>query len=300
MTGFARSAAILPAAWIAFTAATPSPLVGQPALLPSAAGEWIRTDSVGVFAGKDLYLLVDGGADLFFEYGFVRALSSEYSLSPEVSVTTELYEMESPTAAYGLFTSFTAGTGIAVSVGQEAVLGEGYCVFWKGSYVGMLTAAAVDSASGQMLLRLAGELERGIRRTGSLPDVCALLREGGVEYRRTVFVRGKLALGNHFSQAWANALPKTDGVVGESGPCRYVILEYADTVAACVALRTAEAEWQRLQMPVARNPGGGWAIPQRDGGVTVLERQGRYLTAVSCAIGEAEALASRLREIFGE
>jgi hypothetical protein len=294
-----RSAAILSAAWILLTAVTASSSPGQPATLPPVAGEWTRTDSVDVYAGKDLFLLVDGGADLFIEYGFVRVLTSEYSRVPDQSVTTELYEMESPAAAYGLFTSFTVGTGAAAPVGQEAVLGEGYCIFWKGSYVGMLTAASVDSGSGQMLLQLVGELETEIRHTGSLPGLCTLLREAGLDSRTMVFVRGKLALGNQLPYAWVTSLPPAEGVLGESGTSRYLILDYADAAAAAAALRTAGAEWERSQVPVTLDSGGKWTIRQRKEEVAVLERQGRYVLAVSGAREKSEAMASRLRRILG-
>jgi hypothetical protein len=294
-----RSAVILPAAWIALTAGTPSQSLGQPAMLPPAAGGWARTDSVGVYVGKNLFLLVDGGADLFFEYGFVRALSSEYSHLPDANVATELYEMRSPSAAYGLFTSFTAGTGTAVPVGQEAVMGEGYCIFWKGPYVGMLTAASVDSASGRMLLHLAGELEKHIHHTGLLPGLCTLLREGGLESRTMVYISGKLALGNHFPHVWAEALPPADGVVGESRGSRYLILEYTDATAAGAALRAAAVEWEKLQLPVVRDSGGKWTLQPRKEGVGMLEQQGRYILAVSGGREQSEALASFLRRILG-
>jgi len=299
MIEIARSAAILPVAWIALTAATPSPSPGQPATLPPTAGEWTRADSVDVYTGKDLFLLVDGGADLFFEYGFVRVLSSEYFRLPDRSATIELYEMESPAAAYGLYTSFTVGTGAAAPVAQEAVLGDGYCIFWKGSYVGMLTAASVDSASGQMLLQLAGELEAEIRHTGPLPGLCTLLREAGIDSRTMVFVRGKLALGNQLPYAWVNSLPPAEGVLGGSGASRYLILEYTDAAAADAALRTAGVEWEKMHMPVTLGSEGKWTIQQREEEVMVLEQQGRYVLAVSGATEKSEALASRLRNTLG-
>jgi hypothetical protein len=298
MIKIVRSAAILPTAWIALTAVTPSPSPGQPATLPPAAGEWTRAESVDVYAGKDLFLLVDGGADLFFEYGFVRVLSSEYSRVPDRSATAELYEMENPAAAFGLFTSFTVGTGTAAPVAQEAVLGEGYCIFWKGSYVGMLTAASVDSASGRMLLQLAGELETEIRLTGPLPDLCTLLREAGIDSRTMVFVRGKLALGNQVPHAWANSLPPAEGVLGKSGASRYLILEYKDAAAADAALRTAGVEWEKMQWPVTLDSGGKRTIQQRREEVAVLEQQGRFVLAVSGAKEKTESLASRLRRIL--
>jgi Family of unknown function (DUF6599) len=268
-------------------------------MLPRAVGGWTRADSVGVYEGNDLFLLIDGGADLFFEYGFLQALTSEYYHLPDANASTELYEMNSPSAAYGLFTSFTAGTGTAVPVGQGAVLGEGYCIFWKGVYVTMITAASADSASGQMLLQLAGGLEKGIRHTGKLPGVCALLREGGLESRTMVFVRGKLALGNHLPLAWAYPFPPTDGVVGTSGPSRYLILEYTDSAAADAALRVAAVEWNKLQLPVTRDSGGKWTVQPRNEEVAVLETRERYILAVSGGRHQSEALASRLSKILG-
>ena len=196
---------------LALTAVAPAPSPGQTAMLPPTAEGWARAESVGVYAGKDLYLLIDGGADLFFEYGFVRALSSDYTHPPDASVTTELYEMNSAEAAFGLFTSFTVGTGTAVLVGQEAVLGDGYCIFWKGAYVGMLAMASFDSGIGAELLQLAGGLEREIQHTGAMPGLCTLLRKGGLESRRMVFVRGKLSVGDQLMHAWASSfLPRTE------------------------------------------------------------------------------------------
>jgi hypothetical protein len=267
-------------------------------MLPATAGGWTRADSVDVYVGKDLFLLIDGGADLFFEYGFVRVLSSEYSRGPDRSATTELYEMEDPQAAYGLFTSFTVGTGTAVRAGQEGVLGEGYCIFWKGSYVAMLTDASVDSASGATLLQLAGHLDPEIRQTGSLPSLCTLLREAGLDPRTMVYVRGRLALGNQLPYTWATSLPPADGVVGESGGSPYLILEYTNDAAAEAALRAAQAEWEKLQLPTRLDSEGRWRIQQRNEEIAILEHRGRCVLAVCGGKETSEALASRLRRIL--
>lgn len=269
-------------------------------MLPATAGEWTRADSVVVFAGTELFDLVDGAADLFFEYGFVLALTSDYVRLPDASAATELYEMGGPAAAYGLFTSFTMGTGTSVSVAQEAVLGEGYCIFWKGSYVGMLTTASADSASGQLLFQLAKELEKEIRQTGSLPGLCKLLREGGLDPRMMVYVRGKLARGNHFPHGWAQPFPPTVGVVGKSGASQYLILEYTDSAAAGAALHGAAVKWEDLQLPVARASGGKWTIQQRDEAEAMVEQQGRYVLAVTGPRGQSEALATLLRGVLVE
>ena len=113
-----------------------------------------------------------------------------------------------------------------------------------------------------------------------------------------VYVRGKLALGNRLPHAWAEPLPRTDGVVGESRGSRYLILEYADAGAAEAALRAAAVEWEKLQLPVAGDSGGTWTIQPPNEGVVVLERRGQYILAVSGEREQSEALASILRSIL--
>lgn len=293
-----RLAVVITATCLALAALTAPASQSQPLKLPSAAGAWSRADSVGVYTGKELFRLVDGGADLFFEYGFVRALASEYTRSPGASATTELYEMKSAAAAYGLFTSFTVGTGVVVSVGQEAVLGDGYCIFWKGTCVGMLTAASPDSSSGPALVELAKALSEEIRHTGEIPELCRRLRAAGFDSRHMVFVRGRLAAGNQLPGAWVAALPPTEGVVGTSGAARFAILEYADAAAAGATLGGAAAEWKRSGLAADSDAAGRWTIREHDGAVSAVERHGRYLVAVSGKSKPPDELASRLRRIL--
>jgi hypothetical protein len=297
MIGITRSAALLLLMATALTASIPSPSQCQSPMLPHTAGGWIRTDTVSSYAGKDLFRLVDGGADLFFEYGFVQAAASEYSLST-ASASAELYEMKNPAAAYGLFTSFSRGTGTAVTVGQEAVTGEGYCIFWKGLYVGMVTASSADSASTRLLCKLAAELAGKIPQEGPLPPLCTLLREQGIEPRTMVFVRGKLALGNQLPHRWAAPFPPADGVVGSSGSSSYMILEYGSAALADGALRTAALEWQKQQLRTALDVTGKWTIQEDIERIVSLERQGRHILAVSGRKEETEALGLRLRGLL--
>jgi hypothetical protein len=162
----------------------------------------------------------------------------------------------------------------------------------------MLTAASAYSGAQRMLVELAGELAKNIRHAGSLPPLCTLLRRSGMEARTMVYVRGKLARANHLPNAWAAFLPPAEGVVGKSGASSYMILEYADAAHADTALRAAALEWQRLQLPAARDSGGKWTIQERDGGVAKLERQGRYILAVAGGREESEILSSRLTRIL--
>ena len=59
----------------------PAPGRQDPAsCLPSAeeAGEWASEGSPAEYAGEDLYLYIDGGAEIYREYGFETVLVQDY------------------------------------------------------------------------------------------------------------------------------------------------------------------------------------------------------------------------------
>ena len=54
------------------------------------------------FQGKGLYGYIDGGAEVYREYGFVRLTATDIECAEE-KLSVELYEMKNPLAAFGIF-----------------------------------------------------------------------------------------------------------------------------------------------------------------------------------------------------
>lgn len=54
------------------------------------------------FQGKGLYGYIDGGAEVYYEYGFVRLTVTNIDCAEE-KLSIELYEMKNPLAAFGIF-----------------------------------------------------------------------------------------------------------------------------------------------------------------------------------------------------
>lgn len=54
------------------------------------------------FQGKGLYGYIDGGAEVYREYGFVRLTVTDIDCA-EGKLSVELYEMKNPLAAFGIF-----------------------------------------------------------------------------------------------------------------------------------------------------------------------------------------------------
>lgn len=63
---------------------------------------WEREGKPSVFIKADLFNHIDGGADLFLEFGFERVLVQHYTRGP-AEIAIEIYEMTGPEAALGIY-----------------------------------------------------------------------------------------------------------------------------------------------------------------------------------------------------
>jgi hypothetical protein len=78
-----------------------------PSLLPGDI-PGARIDRAAGYNGKALYGYIDGGAELYFEYGFQRA-SVQDIVKDSLRVHLELFEMNSPDGAAGIYSVTNSG-----------------------------------------------------------------------------------------------------------------------------------------------------------------------------------------------
>src|SRR5512143_1516884 len=65
-------------------------------------GGYIATEESENYAGGSLYTYMDGGADLYLEYGFSGLSVRRYARGKD-RYLVELYEMKAPEAAFGVY-----------------------------------------------------------------------------------------------------------------------------------------------------------------------------------------------------
>lgn len=63
---------------------------------------WTKAGAASEFRGGDLFNYIDGGAEIFLEFGFNRLLVQDYKKA-DSQVVLELFEMDSPEAALGIY-----------------------------------------------------------------------------------------------------------------------------------------------------------------------------------------------------
>ena len=78
--------------------APPQPAIPEPGFAPG----WVKAGPLRTFTGQDLFNQIDGGAELFLEFGFARLRLQAYARG-KAELTLDAYEMESAASALGIY-----------------------------------------------------------------------------------------------------------------------------------------------------------------------------------------------------
>ena len=207
-------------------------------LLPESGSiqRWSMPDTARIYRGTDLYRFIDGGADLFFEYGFGQALAADYQNTRGESINLEIYEMSDAGAAYGIYSVRSGEEAAPIDIGQGGSVHSYYIMFWKDRYFVSVAGSDSTAECRRGLEAIARAVDRKALTRGKKPDVLALLSPEKLLERR--YVRGYLGLSTiHLFEA-DGMFPMHEGVVGTYRDHSIIIMRYANATEAHRRLET--------------------------------------------------------------
>ncbi len=139
-------------------AAEPMTFEGPGEKLPQQAGGLAIASSPRYFGPDNLYDLIDGGAEIYLEFGLVRMVTADYASPdrPGITVTVEVYDMGSPEGAFGRAARFlegrkdpsTAGQGLPAAWAGHGIFGTGDLVVWRDRFLLHLTLLDESTTTG--------------------------------------------------------------------------------------------------------------------------------------------------------
>ena len=149
------------------------------------------------FAGKALYGHIDGGADLYHEYGFERLSVQELWLN-DVAYFTEVYRMNDPGGAFGIFSVSHGECSPGDSLPVSSCVSP-YAIQWAQSRYFVRVASESGSPGARAGgLRLARKLSTKIRGDSwTIPPVPAA---AGATEQTLLLARGILGMQNGFDR----------------------------------------------------------------------------------------------------
>ena len=151
-----------------------------------------------VFEGDYLFDLINGGADVYFEYGFNQVVTQSYSgMDGKSSIKVEIYQMTDTDAAYGILSLSTSGKHLTDHKGAFSVNGSAYKMISKGQYFIMITYVNIsDDLKEDMIARISTDIESKIKELANYPSVVTSMSEPCPNVLRSLYFKGDIALRN--------------------------------------------------------------------------------------------------------
>ena len=249
-----------------------------------AGGEgagWKLSEAPKNYRGDKLFVMINGGADIYHEYGFTQVLSAEYADVRGKSLTLEIYEMESPAAAYGIYTFTIGDGGKTLAIGQEALLEDYYLRFWKGNL--LVTVIGQDSEEGtvQGVVSLAKAVDSRIARRGERPGLARMLLSEPLAFSRPKYVRGSLGVMTSYFFSTENIFRVREGMIGAVNDCQTFVFRYADEGVSAGVYDHATTSLGVNPKYISPVPQGKrYSLIGRDNELVVIHQTGRYIVIV--------------------
>jgi hypothetical protein len=192
---------------------------------------------------------MNGAGEIYLSYDFEELLVREYTNPSGPPIVVEVYRMDTPEDAYGVFTHDTEGE--AVDIGEDAVYSGGYLMFRKGNIFVRILAERETPEARAAIMRIAEHITLAITGRGRVPALVTCLPADGLREREIRYFHRPLSLNIHYFIADANILDldeKTDAVLArydiESQKPRLLVVAYPSPGDA----RRAYAQFVRLYL----------------------------------------------------
>jgi len=269
---------------------SPGALAATRSFFPPSVSGWRASGVPRTFDRKSVYDELDGGAEVYLEYGLASLKVQRYSMPGEPDITLDLFEMDAPAGAYGAFTFEREDE--EAGVGQGSEYGGGLLRFWQGRYFGFVQAERETPAAREAVLALGKALAAAVGPPGKGPDLSRALPNGDQRPRSLRYVRSPLLLQIVEPQTQGNPLglqARCEVVTARYGPKgspeRVLVARLADPPAAQKAL----AAFMAARFPPGATPA---EAVKSDKGFSAATALGSFVIVV---IDAPESLASLKR-----
>jgi hypothetical protein len=138
---------------------------------------WKCTGDAKTYDRSNLYELIDGEAEVYFPYGFKRAIAVSYASTahPQDRVAAEIYEMGSDLDAFGVYSNYRDATSKLVGLGTEGFASDTQAMFYKDHFFVKVRTRGTSSQNRAALMPCAQAISRALPKNTSRPEELDLL-----------------------------------------------------------------------------------------------------------------------------
>lgn len=130
-----------------------------------------------VYDPTNLWMFIDGAAELFLTYGFMDLHVAYYRSDGGREIRSEMYRHDSPENAFGMYSQERSAEGTFIDLGVQGYAEEGSVNFLAGPYYVKTSANVNDSATARAMLGVARAVAAELAQPASWPAALSLLPE---------------------------------------------------------------------------------------------------------------------------
>lgn len=235
-----------------------------------------KTGSLRTFTASNLYGHINGGAELFLEFGFEELLIQQYATNGG-TITLEVYRMRDELAAMGIFLMQRGVPTPDSSLTLHHTLNDYQILFQKNHYLVMITRERKDIPT-RALFELTKSIALKIPE-GSPQDYFLSLPKDKMIPHSTRIFRGPLALESIYSFSENNIFGLGENVYAVSAeyesstdaPVRKIVIYYPNEKVAASSFACIEKQIDE-GIQIARNADGSLLIVDQQKNTGVIRR----------------------------
>lgn len=183
-------------------------------LLPASGFSegWIIDGKINRYTVENLYVYINGEAELYMPYGFEILGSAFYIRGRDTrsGVVADVYRMGSLLDAFGIYSHYRDTGAESVKIGAEGFIGESQLMFFKDRYFVRLSISGTVSEERVLLMRCAEVIAGKIPGDSSKPEALGILSIPGVT-PDTIMYLARSVLGYVFFQKGLTAETVVEG-----------------------------------------------------------------------------------------
>jgi len=176
------------------------------------AGHWHKEDATQQYKGETLYDYIDGGADIYHEYGIEEVIVQDYRNPEGKEITLEIFKMIDDEGAYGIYTFKRSTRGREVELGNKGQIEDYYLNFWKNDVLVTLTGFEEEQQTINGLLEIAKAVDTKMEPGGKTPALVSLIPKEGVIKQSLKYLKGNIGLYNCYMFSPKNIFKFKDAV----------------------------------------------------------------------------------------
>jgi len=140
-------------------------------LLPQKA-EWRIVSEPRFYNPENLFEYIDGAAEAYLSYGFRKVVTADFAVGPDSSsVNVEIYCMESPVHAFGIYAAERSPSEKPVDTGAMGYPGSNALNFYKGPYYVKITCFDFSRDLSDSLMQMGSSIAGKIGGEPQGPDL---------------------------------------------------------------------------------------------------------------------------------